>query len=321
MRAMILAAGLGTRVRPFSDLRPKPALPVRGVPLIAYALHWLRREGVTETVVNLHHHPDRVRRAAEEWCPSGLQLHFSLEPTLLDTGGGIRRVANFLRESDPSLVIAGDMLVDFALAPLGEEHRSAKRRATLALRDDARAAHFGTLGVDAAGRIRRIAQRFDLGGERCAGLYVSVNLFAPAAFDALPDREVFSHLDGWLAPALAAGANDVGAHFIPSDASCWEPVGTPLEYLDANLHRPALSFWDGDRLARARGTRFAPGLVIGAGAQLDPGAQLERAVVWDGEHVPGSCRGSGGVFAGGRFHRILGTHANGARPRQEPPGR
>jgi mannose-1-phosphate guanylyltransferase len=85
--------------------------------------------------------------------------------------------------------------------------------------------------------------------------------------------------------------------------SCtWLPVGTPEEYLAANLNPPALSYLDADARARAAGAVLEPGLVIGAGAKLGPGARLEEAVVWDGERVPAGFEGDTGVFAGGRFH-------------------
>src|SRR5690606_29442941 len=102
MRAMILAAGLGTRMRPLSALRPKPALPVRGLPLVAWPLAALARAGVREAIVNLHHLAGTMRAAAEAWAPPGLRLAFSEEPALLGTGGGLRRAVAFLRESDPS---------------------------------------------------------------------------------------------------------------------------------------------------------------------------------------------------------------------------
>jgi hypothetical protein len=85
----------------------------------------------------------------------------------------------------------------------------------------------------------------------------------------------------------------------------WEPVGTPAEYLAVNLHPPALSFLDPDRRAVREGTRFENGLVIGSGAELTPGARLQRAVVWDDERVPGDVSACDGVFAGGRFHSCL----------------
>ncbi len=96
---MIVAAGLGTRLDPLTRLRPKPALPVRGLPLVAYSLALLARHGVTQAVVNVHHLPELLVDAARRHCPAGLELRFSRETELLGTGGGIRRVADFLRES------------------------------------------------------------------------------------------------------------------------------------------------------------------------------------------------------------------------------
>ena len=299
---MILGAGLGTRLRPLSELRPKPAVPVRGLPLIAYPLALLARHGVSEVVVNVHHQPQWLIEAAERYAPPGLSVRFSHEKALLGTGGGIRRAAAFLRESDPCLILSGDMLLDLDLAALIGQHREGRDAWTLLLRDDPRGRSFGTIGIDAGGRIRRIAKRFDLGGEQRAGLYVHVTVMAARAFDTLPEREVFGHLDGWVAPLLQAGAQDIRAEILGQEQCVWEPVGTPAEYLAANLHPPSLSFLDADARAMQEGVRFARGLVIGAGAEIGAGARLEDVVVWEGERVPAGFVARRGVFAGGRFH-------------------
>ena len=306
MRAMIVAAGLGTRLRPLSDLRPKPAMPVRGIPLLAYQLALLARHGVTEVVINAHHLSDDLMAAARRTRPAGVELRFSVEDELLGTGGGIRRVASFLRESDPCLIVGGDMLVDADLTLLMERHRSRGDAWTLLLRDDPRGAEFGTIGLDGEGRLRRIGKRFDLGSETQAGLYTWVNVVAARAFDGLPDRSCFGHLDDWVAPRLAAGASDIRGE-LWSPAQCtWEPVGTLREYLAVNLMPCSLGYIDADALARSQGTRFERDLVVGAGATLEPGARLHRAVVWDGETVPAHLHASGGVFAGGAFHACPG---------------
>ena len=145
---MIVAAGLGTRARPLSLLRPKAALPVRGLPLIAYPLAELAALGVNEVIINTHHLPGMLEAAAERHCPPGLHLSFSHEPSLLGTGGGIRRAAPFLRESDPCLILGGDMLLDSDLAGLVRLHREQTHAVTLLLRDDPRGRRFGTIGLD-----------------------------------------------------------------------------------------------------------------------------------------------------------------------------
>jgi len=300
---MIVAAGLGTRLRPLTDLRPKPALPVRGVPLVAIQLRLLAAHGVTEVVINVHHLPEQLMEAARAHRPAGMEVHFSHEPELLDTGGGIRRVAGFLRESDPCFILGGDMLLDADLSDLLTRHRDRGDAVTLLLRRDARGESFGSIGVDAEGCIRRIGRRLDLGGEVDAGVYIWANVVSASAFDTLPERETFSHLDHWIAPLLRAGARDLRAHVADVTECEWEPVGTPGEYLEANLHPPCLSYADLDAMGRRHGARLEPELVLGAGATLGRGASLRRAVVWEGERVPAGLRASDGVFAGGVFHR------------------
>lgn len=304
MRAMILAAGLGTRMRPLSDLCAKPALPVLGRPLIAWLLAWLHQHGVDEVLVNLHHRPESLRGAVAGFLPPGMRVVYSEESELLGTGGGIRRAARFLSESDPAVVLAGDMLLDTDLAALVERHRARGARCSLLLRRDARAESFGSIGLDARDRLRRIARRFDLGGETQAGVFVGLRLVSPSLFASLPDRDSFEDLSDWLAPLAAAGADDiVGSLLEPADC-VWEPVGTPCEYLAANLHTPRVSYFDSTTCV-APGTQVLgdpADLILGAGAQLGAGVRLQRSVVWAGETVPAGFRGSGGVFAGGTFY-------------------
>lgn len=306
MRAMIVAAGLGTRLKPLSDLRPKPAVPVRGLPLISYSLALLAHQGVREVVVNTHHLPDVLEEAARRHCPPELELRFSHEPALLDTGGGIRKVAGFLREGDSCLLVGGDMLLDADLGSLVDLHRERGDAITLLLKEDPRSRRFGTLGVDGEGRVRRIAERLDLGGEVRAGVWPWVAVVSARAFEAMPERDVFVFLDDWVGGMLAAGRDDVRAELVAEHSITWEPVGRLEEYLTVNLTPRELSYLDADARARSEGTRFAPELVIGAGAVLGAGVRFQRAVVWDGELVPAGLRAENGVFAGGAFHRVPG---------------
>ena len=299
---MIVAAGLGTRLLPLTELRPKPALPVRGLPLIAYQLELLAHHGVREVIINVHHLPDQLMEAARASCPPGTEVSFSAEKEILDTGGGIRKAAAFLRESDPCLIVGGDMLLDADLTALRRRHEERGDAISMLLRRDPRQARFGSVGVDAEGRVRRIGSRLDLGGSCDEGLYVWANVVSARAFEAMPDREVFSHFDHWIWPMLTGGARDIRAEVMDVTDCSWEPVGTPEEYLAVNLRPPHLSYLEPDARARAAGARLEPDLVIGAGAKLGAGARLRRAVVWDGEEVPAGFQGEVGVFAGGHFH-------------------
>ena len=298
---MIVAAGLGTRLRPLSELRPKPALPVRGIPVIGYTLELLAAADVREVVVNVHHLPEVLETTARAWCPEGVRLHFSREPELLHTGGAIRKVASFLGGSDPCLVIGGDMILDVDLRDLVARHRRAGRDATLLLRDDPRAPAFGTIGVAADGELRRVADRFDRGGEARSGVYAWVNVLSTRALETLPERDAFNHLDDWLAPQAERGLA-VGAEVQSAGEGAWEPVGTLREYVDANFTSLDLSYLDVDARARQAGARVEDAWIAGPGAEIGAGARLDRVVVWDGERVPPGFQAQDGVFAGGRFH-------------------
>jgi NDP-sugar pyrophosphorylase family protein len=298
---MIVAAGLGTRLRPLTELRAKPALPVRGLPLVAYPLALLRSAGVREVVINVHHLPESLVAAAERFTPEGMRVFFSHERDLLHTGGAIRRVASFLRESEWSVVLGGDMVVDLDLPALIREHGTSGRAVTAVLADDPRAESFGTIGIDAAGRLRRVGRRPALGAEQRAGVYTWVNVLSARAFDSMPERDVFNHLEDWWLPWAAERPDDVGGVLLSRADCAWEPVGTPAEYLHANFALGRLSYFDADARARALGVALEPELVVGAGATVGAGARLARVVVWDGERVPGGLHAHDGAFAGARF--------------------
>ena len=128
MKAMVLAAGLGTRMRPLTLLRAKPALPVMNRPLIHWTLERLARHGVREVVINLHHLPGSVTRAVGDGSAFGLKVHFTRERTILGTGGGPRKARALLGEG-PVLIVNGDVLFDFDLGALMRQHRRRKAAA------------------------------------------------------------------------------------------------------------------------------------------------------------------------------------------------
>lgn len=308
MRALILAAGLGTRMGPLSRLCAKPALPVLGRPVIAWQLEWLAHHGVEEVAINLHHRPGSIESAVERFAPPGLSVIYSREPQCLGTGGGIAALREFLVESDPALVIAGDAILDGDIPDLVARHRNAGNACTLLMaRPSEDHAGFGTLGVDADGAVRRIADRFDLGQEVARGVFVGVRLLSPALFDSLPTRAPgtpFEDLSDWWAPMLAAGHRGIRGQFADPGSLVFRPVGTPAEYLEANFTPPRVSFLDDSERA-APGTREGVGgaqVILGANAEVGAGARLERCVVWEGERIPANFEASGGVFAGGKFY-------------------
>jgi len=115
---MILAAGLGKRLRPLTDYCAKPALPIRGRPVISLLLDFLAHHEIREVMINLHYLPETIRAAVESDRPEDMEIIWSDETSPLGTGGGIRKAATFLAEADDCLVLAGDMLLDLDLEPV-----------------------------------------------------------------------------------------------------------------------------------------------------------------------------------------------------------
>jgi mannose-1-phosphate guanylyltransferase len=151
MRAMVLAAGLGTRLRPITFDRPKPMVPVLNRPVMEHILRLLAKHGFDETIANLHWFPDQITDHFGDGSAFGVSLTYSREEALLGTSGGVRNVADFL--GDDFLIISGDALTDLDLAAMREFHESHDGIATLATKRVEDTTQFGVAITDSEGRI------------------------------------------------------------------------------------------------------------------------------------------------------------------------
>ena len=157
-RAMVLAAGFGTRLAPLTHTVPKPLVPVAGAPFLDHVLSLLHAGGIREVVINLHHLGHLIEQHVGDGSRFGVHVRYSREATILDTGGGIKH-AQALLAGEPFLVVNGDSLLEVRLRDLADFHRAQGGMATLALRRDPDAARYGLVEIDADARIRRIVGR------------------------------------------------------------------------------------------------------------------------------------------------------------------
>ncbi|HSC57663.1 MAG TPA: nucleotidyltransferase family protein, partial [Nitrospira sp.] len=158
MKAMILAAGLGTRLRPLTNTIPKPLLPIAGTPLIVWNLLLLKRHGFHDVIINLHHLGPMIEQALGNGSKYGMRIYYSHEPVILGTGGGIKQAEpNF--SGEPVLILNGDTLFDLDLEALCAFHQRRQAAATLALRSDPDATRWGVVEINADGRVVRIVGR------------------------------------------------------------------------------------------------------------------------------------------------------------------
>ena len=305
-RGMVLAAGLGTRLRPLTERLPKPLVPLLGRPIVTYALLSLRSAGITEVVVNLHHRGERLRSALGDGSELGLRLRYSQEERILGTGGGIRAVLPWLAEHGTFVVINGDTLAVADLPAALRRHRERGAAATLLLHRHPAAARYGAVGLDEGGRITGIARLLGPAPESDL-LFAGVHLVEPGVLDHLPDGEPSCVLrDGYL-PARERGA------LLCGDAAVthWAYLGTPARYLAAHqalLARPQQvcpppppvpsspgltvvpPVWVAQGLRCEGPATVGPDAVLGPNVTLAAGSSVERAVVWGGARVSGRRR-------------------------------
>jgi mannose-1-phosphate guanylyltransferase len=265
---MVLAAGLGTRLRPLTYEITKPMVPVLDRPVMAHIVDLLDRHSFGEVIANLHHFPDSIREYFGE------RLHYRYEQELLGTAGGVRACREFFGE-DSFLVISGDALTDIDLTALAARHRESGGVATLAVKKVADTREYGVVLHDREGRITGFQEKpspeealSDLGN---CGIYV----FTPEIFDYFPARP-FADWAQDLFPALLAG--DVPFH-IHEVGEYWNDIGSLAE-----LRQGTFDALRGELRLQVQGSELAPGVVVSGGGALPADVDLQ-APAWIGREV------------------------------------
>lgn len=204
-RAMVLAAGRGTRLAPLTDTTPKPLVPVAGRPLLEYILDFLRAGGISDVVINLHHLGQRIADHVGDGGRFGLRVRYSWEEEILDTGGGIKHAASLLA-GEPFVVVNGDSLLEFKLQDVIERHEARGALATMVVREDP-TGRYPAIELDAEDRVRRVAGR---PATASAGLrpfmFPGLHVFASEIFSWMGGDDVFSVTASTYPTMLAADA-------------------------------------------------------------------------------------------------------------------
>ena len=281
MKAVILAAGLGTRMRPLTDKTAKPALPVLNEPLIVRTLRELKRAGVGEVMINLHHRPDTIR-AAIPHGDLGLKIKYSRETAILGTGGALRKVRSWVGR-DPLFVVNGDVIFDFDLKAMVTAHRRSSALATLALKPNTNPKKYRPVITDRTGRILSI-RGLPTGKKGSISLFASVHIIEPAILDRLPAGESDTVGDLYI-PLLREGAHLQGVR----QNGVWHDLGSPSGYLKAQArlladHGSKRSVRIDPSVRVGKGARVLRS-VVGAGCVIEPSARIEGSVVWEGALV------------------------------------
>ena len=292
LRALVLAAGLGTRLRPLTEHVPKPLLPVAGVPILGHSLAQLAAAGCEAAAVNLHHLGEQIRHRFGG-AHAGMPLTWSEEPELLGTLGALHPLRDFFAPADLVLLINGDSLCRWPLRRLVRQHLAGGAAVTLLLTSRPDPAQFGGgVGIDRDGNVTSFRPGDPEQGEVAARhVFAGVHVFSPDLLSRVGPgfsdvvRELYK-------PMLAEGAKIRTV----VDAGPWHDMGTPQRFLEGVLDRARASWperlwrrsWISPEASLGSGCRVRRSS-IESGARVGEGARVERSVLLPGARIgPGS---------------------------------
>jgi len=230
LKAMVLAAGVGTRLRPLTLNIPKVLLPIRGVPLIEHQLFWLKSHGITEIAINLYHLGYKIKNFLGDGSHFGLEISYSEEDILLGTAGGLKRMEYFFDST--FVVINGDTLTNFDLGAMLRLHRTKNSLATLAVLPVSNPSEVGIVEIDGSGRVWKFVEKPHNGYEASNLMNGGVYIFEKEIFNYIPE-DGFSDFAYNIFPKLL----ELG---LPVYAYSLEPgeyhidIGTGENYCQAN---------------------------------------------------------------------------------------
>lgn len=323
MKAVILAGGEGTRLRPLTLSTPKPVAPIVDRPLLRHQLDLLSRAGVREVVFSVAYRPERVEAVFGDGHSLGMHIRYAVEESPLGTGGAVRNALDLLDER--TIVLNGDILTDVDLSSIVRRHEAEGASATILLTPVPNPEAYGLVETDAAGRVRRFLEKPRpeqiTTNQINAGIYVlesaTLGLMAPG---------VNISIERFFFPALLQRGDKVLG---PLHRGYWIDIGTPEKYLQ--VHRDILNrrlavqlegapradgfvhpgarvadealldghFYVGPGCEVAAGARIGPDAVLVADVSVEPGAYVRDSVLWRGvsvgpdSHVEGCLIGPG----------------------------
>jgi mannose-1-phosphate guanylyltransferase len=327
MRAMILAAGLGTRLRPITYAMPKPMVPVLNRPVMEHIVRLLARHGFREAIANLHWFPETIEAHFGDGSEFGIELSYSREERLLGTSGGVRNAAGFF--GDSFLVISGDALTDVDLGAMREFHESHDGIATLATKRVADTTQFGVAITGSDGRIQGFQEKPDPSEALSDLANCGIYMFRSEVFDFFPSPGASKAAGPEDPPSFADWAMDVFPALLEADVpfysheidAYWNDIGNLDELRQGNLDAlhgevevnpgaPSVGegVWSatsldgvevsgpamvGERVELGAGARIEGPAIVCDECRIGAGAHVRDSILLEGSEVP-----AGGVLIG-----------------------
>ncbi len=310
MKAVVMAGGEGTRLRPLTTRRPKPLTPVLNRPVMEYILLSLRDAGITEIVVTVHYMADAIEGCFGDGTDLGLKLTYSVEDTPLGTAGSVKKAQEHLMD-EAFLIVSGDALTDVKLADAVAFHRARKADATLILAHVPNPLEFGIVVTEPDGRIRRFLEKPSWGEVFSDTVNTGMYVLEPSVFDYMEPGKPYDWSQDIFPRMLAEGKVLVG-HVMQG---YWSDIGNLLQYRDSQYAvldgRTGVRLdavkkgdcWIGDGAQIARdavligpsligrnvtiksGAEVGPYSVVGDNCIIEDGVAVRRSILWDNVYV------------------------------------
>ena len=311
MKAVLLAGGLGTRLRPLTLNTPKPVVPIFDRPFLYHQIELLKQLGeIDEVILSLNYQPEAIERVVGDGADIGLHIRYVVEPTPLGTGGAVKYASSGI---DGTIVVFnGDVLTDTDLPAVLDLHRRREARATIVLTPVENPSAYGLVETTPAGDVRRFLEKPSASEITCDTINAGIYILETDTFDRIPADTNWS-IERKYFPSLVERGETFIAYV---DRGYWIDIGTPAKYIQA--HRDIMTgtchaypfageatsepriaadaVIDPDarlegpcyiaRQARVEaGARIAPHSVIGTSASVGAGAVIDGAVLWPGSTV------------------------------------
>jgi NDP-sugar pyrophosphorylase family protein len=323
MRAVILAGGEGTRLRPLTLSTPKPVVPVVDRPFLRHQIDLLAGAGVREIVLSVAYRPERVEAVFGDGAAFGVRIRYAVEETPLGTGGAVRHAMPLLDER--TVVLNGDVLTDVDLAAVVARHDAEKASATILLAPVPNPAAYGLVETDAHGRVRRFLEKPRPEQITTDTINAGIYVLETGVLDLMPEGVNYSIERGFFPALLARGDRVLG----PVHRGYWIDIGTPEKYLQ--VHRDILNrrfpvpldgepradgivhptarvspealldghFYVGRGCEVEAFARIGPDAVLVADVRVAAGAYVRDSVLWRGAEVRPGCEVQGSLVGPG----------------------
>ena len=298
MRAMILAAGFGARLKPLTLRLPKPMFPVLNQPLLEHTLKFLSSQGIQDIIINVHHLPKKIVEHFGDGSDFGVRLVFSIEEKILGTAGGLKKAEEFLQK-ETFLVMNSDVLADINLANILKFHKEKNAYLTLVVRQDANPEKYKPIQLADDGRITRFVDAsFNHPFQTTQRvMFTGIQIMEPEIFSRIPKDKFFGTTEDVFPSLVDEGLPVYGT----LHEKYWIDIGTRETYIQAQADalegklilqtKSSINFEGplivppvhiGKDCEISNDAQVGPHAVLGNGCRLRSGAMVENSILWEG---------------------------------------